>query len=169
MTGVGGGWLQLNVGLFLFNVCIPAYPLDGGRIFIDTLLMWEVRCCIALSVSELSFFRAPSSLMAWLSRSLTVRRKRATSQVSMDNTASACVVVNAIVGVLLLVYGITSFPGGTITILIASYILWQAYLLVKHQSNGTLAQHELFQNAASAPAAPAPNYSTTVTNPIANV
>ena len=39
----GAGFLQLNVGLFLFNLCIPAYPLDGGRIFIDTLLMWEVR------------------------------------------------------------------------------------------------------------------------------
>jgi len=88
----------------------------------------------------------------------------------MDNTASACVVVNAIVGILLLIYGITSFPGGFITVLIGGYILWQAYRLVKHQSDGTLAQHELFQNAPpSAPAAPAPNYSTTVTNPIASV
>ena len=39
----GAGFVQLNVGMCLFNLCIPAYPLDGGRIFIDTLLMWEVR------------------------------------------------------------------------------------------------------------------------------
>lgn len=163
-----GGLLQLNVGLFLFNLCIPAYPLDGGRIFIDTLLIWEARSCMALSVSELLFYRRDSS-HGFPHPHPHRHAAFHTSQVSMDNTASACVVVNAIFGVLLLIYGITSFPGGFITILIAGYILWQAYRLVKHQSDGTLAQHELFQNAANAPTAPVPNYSTTVTNPIASV
>mmetsp|Transcript_49981 Transcript_49981/g.95465 ORF Transcript_49981/g.95465 Transcript_49981/m.95465 type:complete len:262 (+) Transcript_49981:219-1004(+) len=36
------GAITLNIGLFLFNLLIPAYPLDGGRIFVATLLIWKV-------------------------------------------------------------------------------------------------------------------------------
>jgi hypothetical protein len=72
--------------------------------------------------------------------------------------------------VLLLVYGVTSFPGGFITILIAGYILYQAFLLVKHQMAGTLIQHELFRNTANTGSTANPNFgSSTVTNPIATV
>lgn len=31
--------LQLNLGLLAFNLLLPAFPLDGGRIFADLLLM----------------------------------------------------------------------------------------------------------------------------------
>jgi hypothetical protein len=28
----------MNISLFVFNLLVPAYPLDGGRILVDTLL-----------------------------------------------------------------------------------------------------------------------------------
>lgn len=31
--------VQLNIGLAAFNLLLPAYPLDGGRIFADLLLL----------------------------------------------------------------------------------------------------------------------------------
>lgn len=32
------GALLMNISLFAFNLLVPAYPLDGGRIFVDMLL-----------------------------------------------------------------------------------------------------------------------------------
>eukprot|EP00898_Chlorokybus_atmophyticus_P002712 jgi/Chlat1/3441/Chrsp23S03762 len=32
--------LKLQLFLMLFNLCLPAYPLDGGRIFADALLLF---------------------------------------------------------------------------------------------------------------------------------
>lgn len=29
----------MQVVLFLFNLCVPAYPLDGGRVFCDVLCL----------------------------------------------------------------------------------------------------------------------------------
>jgi hypothetical protein len=34
---------QLNIALAAFNLLLPAYPLDGGRIFADALLLAGVR------------------------------------------------------------------------------------------------------------------------------
>lgn len=31
--------VQLNIGLLLFNLFLPAFPLDGGRILADLMLM----------------------------------------------------------------------------------------------------------------------------------
>lgn len=31
--------VQLNVTVMIFNLCVPAYPLDGGRIFADFMLI----------------------------------------------------------------------------------------------------------------------------------
>jgi membrane-associated protease RseP (regulator of RpoE activity) len=31
--------MQMNISLFAFNLLVPAYPLDGGRMFVDTLLI----------------------------------------------------------------------------------------------------------------------------------
>ncbi|KAK3246338.1 hypothetical protein CYMTET_44122 [Cymbomonas tetramitiformis] len=49
------GAIQINVSLFLFNLFIPAYPLDGGRILVNLLLMKEctvettAKACIGVS------------------------------------------------------------------------------------------------------------------------
>jgi len=50
------GAIGLNIGLFLFNLLIPAYPLDGGRILVAVLLMLKVEVpkvalvCIVVNV-----------------------------------------------------------------------------------------------------------------------
>eukprot|EP00667_Euglena_gracilis_P025090 EG_transcript_29263 len=33
------GAMQLNIKLLLFNLCLPCYPLDGGRILVAAMLM----------------------------------------------------------------------------------------------------------------------------------
>ena len=33
---------QLNISLMIFNLLLPAYPLDGGRILVDLLLLCRV-------------------------------------------------------------------------------------------------------------------------------
>ena len=43
--------LQLNIGLFAFNLLLPAYPLDGGRILADLLLLCGVRAPTAAKVT----------------------------------------------------------------------------------------------------------------------
>lgn len=37
------GAVLMNITIFAFNLLIPAYPLDGGRIFVDLLLICRVR------------------------------------------------------------------------------------------------------------------------------
>lgn len=34
--------VQLNIWLMAFNLLLPAYPLDGGRILVDLLLLCRV-------------------------------------------------------------------------------------------------------------------------------
>ena len=34
--------VQLNISLMIFNLLLPAYPLDGGRILVDLLLLCRV-------------------------------------------------------------------------------------------------------------------------------
>lgn len=59
----GGEWLGMflitiagyNKFLFFFNVCIPAFPMDGGRILRDTIWHWmsaETATKIAVNVSR---------------------------------------------------------------------------------------------------------------------
>ena len=35
-------FVQLNIWLMAFNLLLPAYPLDGGRILVDLLLICQV-------------------------------------------------------------------------------------------------------------------------------
>ena len=42
--------VQMNVWLMMFNLFIPAYPLDGGRIFADLLLMAGVVADLAAKI-----------------------------------------------------------------------------------------------------------------------
>jgi Zn-dependent protease len=39
LRGIALGALYLNAGLLIFNLFVPAYPLDGGQIFASALLM----------------------------------------------------------------------------------------------------------------------------------
>lgn len=42
--------MQLNVTLFIFNLCVPAYPLDGGRIFADLMLIAGIPTATAAKI-----------------------------------------------------------------------------------------------------------------------
>ena len=43
--------IVINVALFAFNLCVPAYPLDGGRIFCASLLLCGVGVSTAATVT----------------------------------------------------------------------------------------------------------------------
>ena len=42
--------LRLNISLMLFNLFIPCYPLDGGRIFAASLQLMKIRVDIAAKI-----------------------------------------------------------------------------------------------------------------------
>lgn len=48
---VVAGACQLNIGLFAFNLLLPAYPLDGGRILADLLLICRVGVYTAAKIT----------------------------------------------------------------------------------------------------------------------
>ena len=43
--------VQLNLFLMAFNLLLPAYPLDGGRIFADLLLMCGLDVVLAAKIT----------------------------------------------------------------------------------------------------------------------
>ena len=43
--------IEINVALFVFNLCVPAYPLDGGRIFCASLLLSGVGVSTAATIT----------------------------------------------------------------------------------------------------------------------
>lgn len=58
-VNICNGAVILNIAIFAFNFLLPAYPLDGGRIFVDLLLICKVSakktaiaaCCISALLS----------------------------------------------------------------------------------------------------------------------
>lgn len=50
-VAVVAGACQLNIGLLAFNLLLPAYPLDGGRILADLLLICRVPVAAAAKIT----------------------------------------------------------------------------------------------------------------------
>ncbi|BDA42636.1 probable zinc metalloprotease Rip3 [Coccomyxa sp. Obi] len=59
------GASQLNIYLMAFNLLLPAYPLDGGRIFADLLLMCGVNVRVAAIVTVVLAVAVAGALIAW--------------------------------------------------------------------------------------------------------
>ena len=57
--------LQLNLYLMAFNLCLPAYPLDGGRIFADLLLICRVPVRTAAIATVVLAVAIAGGLIAW--------------------------------------------------------------------------------------------------------
>ena len=57
--------LQVNIGLFIFNLLIPAYPLDGGRIFADILLTCGVAPVMAAKITVGVAFPISAGIIIW--------------------------------------------------------------------------------------------------------
>ena len=56
---------QLNLWLMAFNLCLPAYPLDGGRIFADLLLLCGVPVRTAAIITVALAVAIAAGLIAW--------------------------------------------------------------------------------------------------------
>lgn len=57
--------LQLNLYLMAFNLLLPAYPLDGGRILADLLLLCGVNVRVAAIVTLVLAVAIAGALVAW--------------------------------------------------------------------------------------------------------
>lgn len=57
--------VQLNLWLMTFNLCLPAYPLDGGRIFADLLLLCRVPVRTAAIITVAVAVAIAAGLVAW--------------------------------------------------------------------------------------------------------
>lgn len=57
--------LQLNIYLMAFNLLLPAYPLDGGRIFADLLLLCGVPLKAAAITTVVLAALISGGLIAW--------------------------------------------------------------------------------------------------------
>jgi Zn-dependent protease len=58
------GW-QLNLYLMVFNLLLPAYPLDGGRIFADLLILCGVPIRTAAIITVAVAVVFAGGLIAW--------------------------------------------------------------------------------------------------------
>jgi len=59
------GAIGVNIGLFIFNLLIPAYPLDGGRIFADILLTCGVAPVMAAKITVGVAFPIAAGIIIW--------------------------------------------------------------------------------------------------------
>lgn len=103
-------FLMMNILLFVFNLFVPAYPLDGGRALIDSLLLMGV---------------------------------------AQDRAAIITVRVSCFLIVVLVIVGswglVSGLPSAVIYICTAAFLAQSTIGLHRHQVNGTLADHPLFQ------------------------
>ena len=57
--------LQLNLYLMAFNLLLPAYPLDGGRIFADAMVLCRVPVRVAAYITAGLAVAIAVALIAW--------------------------------------------------------------------------------------------------------
>ncbi len=57
--------LQLNLYIMAFNLLLPAYPLDGGRIFADLLLLCGVNARTTAIITVVLAVAIAGALIAW--------------------------------------------------------------------------------------------------------
>ncbi|KAK9816996.1 hypothetical protein WJX72_008022 [[Myrmecia] bisecta] len=62
---VVSGALQLNLFLMAFNLLLPAYPLDGGRIFADLLLLCGLGEVLAAQITIAVAVLVAAGILAW--------------------------------------------------------------------------------------------------------
>eukprot|EP00294_Goniomonas_avonlea_P017244 CAMPEP_0114573782 /NCGR_PEP_ID=MMETSP0114-20121206/19048_1 /TAXON_ID=31324 /ORGANISM="Goniomonas sp, Strain m" /LENGTH=129 /DNA_ID=CAMNT_0001761161 /DNA_START=287 /DNA_END=676 /DNA_ORIENTATION=- len=60
------GALQINIAMFVFNLFVPAYPLDGGRVLANVLLHFGVEANKAAKITAMVFVHCSLGVLSSL-------------------------------------------------------------------------------------------------------